>query len=157
MVNTEQPIQYYAERLAGNLEILFIAVLCFFAPIAGILITVIVFITLDTIMGIWKSVKNKVPITSRGLSALISKAFLYEVTVLATYLVDFFILNSITTKIFSQDMLVTKIIALTLLSIEIVSINENFKAVRGISIWEAMKRMVSRAQEAKDELKNTLK
>lgn len=157
MVNAGQPVQYLTDRLLGKMELIVISVACFFAPIAGILITVGVFIIFDTAMGIWKSLKNGVPITSRGLSALVSKTVLYEVTVLATFLIDQFILNSITAKIFSQEHLVTKVVALTLLSIEIVSINENFKAVRGISLWEAMKRMVARTQEIKEDIKTTIK
>ena len=157
MLNTQHPIQYFIDKLGGHLELLAISIALFFAPIAGILITVVVFIILDTVIGIWKSVKNNVPITSKGLSALISKTFLYEITILATYLADYFILNSITVSIFSQELIVTKVIALTLLGIEVYSINENFKAVRGIGLWEAMKRMLSRANEIKDDVKKTIK
>lgn len=152
MLDVNHPVRYFGEKVASHLELLAISVALFFAPIVGILITVLVFIMLDTFMGIWKSRKKKVPITSRGLSALISKTLLYEITVLCTYFVDYYILNSITSVLFSQELVVTKIIALTLLSIEAVSINENFKQVRGVSLWDAMKKMVSRAKEVKEDV-----
>jgi len=43
----------------------------FLMPISGLLFLVGFVIVLDTITGVWKSIKHKVPITSRGLSAII--------------------------------------------------------------------------------------
>jgi hypothetical protein len=60
----------------------------FLMPISGLLFLVGFVIVLDTITGVWKSIKQKVPITSRGLSAIISKMLLYEVTVIMFYMID---------------------------------------------------------------------
>ena len=54
----------------------------FFLPISGILILIGVSVILDTITGVWKSYKLKTKVTSRKLSAVISKILLYEVTVM---------------------------------------------------------------------------
>ncbi len=62
----------------------------FLMPISGLLFLVGFVIALDTITGVWKSIKRKVPITSRGLSAIISKMLLYEVTVIMFYMIDAF-------------------------------------------------------------------
>ena len=67
--------------------------IAFVAPITGILITVIVCIFADTILGVWKAKKLKERITSRKLSQLISKMLLYEATIVLIFLIDKFILN----------------------------------------------------------------
>lgn len=124
----------------------------FLMPISGLLFLVGFVIILDTITGVWKSYKNKVKITSRGLSAIISKMLLYEVTVVLFYMIDIFILNNIILKFFSVDLLLTKVLALILVSIEVMSINENYKAVKGLDLWQAMKKLFARAKEIKKEV-----
>jgi len=63
------------------------------------------------------------------------------------YLIDFYILNDIILTFFSVELLTTKILALVLVSIEVISINENIKAVKGIDIWESLKNLFARAKE----------
>jgi hypothetical protein len=124
----------------------------FLMPISGLLFLVGFVIVLDTITGVWKSYKNKVKITSRGLSAIISKMLLYEVTVIMFYMIDKFILNSIVLQFFSVELLLTKVLALILVSIEVMSINENYKAVKGLDLWQAMKNLFARAKDIKKEV-----
>jgi hypothetical protein len=124
----------------------------FLMPISGLLFLVGFVIVLDTITGVWKSIKNKVKITSRGLSAIISKMLLYEVTVILFYMIDKFILNNIILHFFSVDLLLTKILALILVSIEVMSINENYKAVKGLDLWQAMKNLFARAKDIKKDI-----
>jgi hypothetical protein len=124
----------------------------FLMPISGLLFLVGFVIVLDTVTGIWKSYKNKVKITSRGLSAIISKMLLYEVTVVLFYMIDTFILNNIILQFFSVDLLLTKVLALILVSIEVMSINENYKEVKGLDLWQAMKNLFARAKEIKKEV-----
>lgn len=124
----------------------------FLMPISGLLFLVGFVIILDTVTGIWKSYKQKVKITSRGLSAIISKMLLYEVTVILFYMIDYFILNNIVLQFFSVDLLLTKVLSLILVSIEVMSINENYKAVKGLDLWQAMKNLFARAKEIKKEV-----
>lgn len=126
-------------------------VLTFFMPITGMVLAVGFAIFLDTITGIWKSRKNGVPIRSRRLSAVISKMFLYQLTIILFFLIDWFILNDILKSIFTTDLLLTKVLSLVLISIEVVSINENYKEVRGIDLWASLKRLLSRAKELKND------
>lgn len=126
-------------------------VLTFFMPITGMVLAVGFSIFLDTITGIWKSRKNGVPIRSRRLSAVISKMFLYQLTIILFFLIDYFILNDILKTIFTTELLLTKVLSLVLISIEVVSINENYKAVRGIDLWASLKRLLSRAKELKND------
>ena len=129
-------------------------ILSFFLPIVGILILIAASVILDTITGIWKAKKLKQPITSRRLSAIISKILLYEATVMLFYAMDKFLLNDIVISFFSIELLTTKILALTMVSIEVISINENYKAVKGIDLWASLKNLFARAKEVTSDFKN---
>ena len=124
----------------------------FFLQISGILFLIGFAIFVDTLTGIWKSKKLKQAITSRKLSAIISKLALYEVAVIMLYLIDFWILDAIVLKFFSVPLMVTKITALTLCSIELISISENYKIIYGLNIWESLKNLLKRGAELKDDV-----
>ena len=124
----------------------------FFLPISGILFLIGFAILVDTITGIWKAKKLKIKITSRGLSAIVSKLFLYEMAVILTYLIDKFILNDILLQFFSVPLMLTKILSLVLCSIEVISINENIKAVKGIDLWASLKKLLQRSKEIKKDI-----
>jgi hypothetical protein len=143
-------IQTYSTKLMA-------LILSFFLPIFGILILIAASVILDTITGIWKSRKLKQPITSRKLSAVMSKILLYEATVILFYLIDYFLVNDIIYSFFSVEMLVTKVLALTLVSIELISINENYQAIYGKDIWSALKNLFARAKEVTQDFKNIKK
>jgi len=139
-------------------ELLTLISICFafFLPISGILLMIGVLISIDTITGIWKAKKIGDKITSRKLSSIISKLALYEVTVIMFFLIDQFILNDIILTFFSVPFMLTKIVALVLSSIEVMSINENYKVVKGIDLWQSMKLLFARAKDIKEDL-NKLK
>ncbi len=132
-------------------------ILSFFLPIVGILILIAASVILDTITGIWKSKKLKQPITSRRLSAIISKILLYEATVMLFYAMDKFLLNDIVISFFSIELLTTKILALVLVSIEVISINENYRAIYQKDLWDALKNLFARAKEVTSDFKNIKK
>lgn len=135
-------------------ELLTLISICFafFLPISGILLMILVLITVDTITGIWKARKLGDKISSRKLSSIISKLALYEVTVIMFFLIDKFILNDIILTFFSIPLMLTKVVALVLASIEVMSINENYKVVKGIDLWQSMKLLFTRAKEVKDDI-----
>lgn len=121
----------------------------FFMPITGLMFLIGFAIFVDTITGVWKARKLKQPITSRRLSSVISKMLLYEITVILFYLIDYFILNDIILTFFSVPLMLTKMLSLVLVSIEVVSINENYKAVKGLDLWVSAKNLITRAKEIK--------
>ena len=135
-------------------ELLTIVSICFafFIPISGILIMIGVLISIDTFTGIWKANKLGDKITSRKLSSIISKLALYEITVIMFFLIDQFILNDIILTFFSVPFMLTKVVALVLSSIEVMSINENYKVVKGIDLWQSMKLLFARAKDIKDDI-----
>ena len=142
--------------LLANIRLSFTKLLAvigaFFLPISGILFLIGFAIFVDTLTGLWKAKKLEIKITSRKLSAIISKLFLYELAVIGFYLIDYFILNDIIKQFFSVPLMLTKILSLVLVSIEVMSINENYKAVKGIDIWQAMKSLFARAKEIKTDI-----
>jgi len=126
----------------------------FFMPICGILVLIFSAVLLDTITGIWKAKKTNQSVTSRKLSAIISKILLYEATVMLFYAMDKFLLNDIVISFFGIELLTTKVLALVLVSVEIISINENYKAVKGIDLWASLKNLFARAKEVTSDFKN---
>jgi hypothetical protein len=68
------------------------------------------------------------------------------------YSIDALILNSIILQFFSVELFFTKGLALILVSIEVMSINENYKAVKKLDLWQAMKNLFSRAKEIKKDI-----
>jgi len=131
--------------------------LAFFLPISGILLMIGVLIVIDTVAGIWKAKKVGEKITSRRLSAIVSKLALYEVTVIMFFLIDVFILNDIILTFFSVPFMLTKVVSLVLASIEVMSINESWKRVKNIDLWTSLKNLLSRSAEINDDIKKIKK
>ena len=124
----------------------------FFLPISNVLFLIGFCIFLDTVFGLWKAKKLKEKITSRKLSSIISKMMLYQITVILFFLIDKFILNAIILQFFSVPLMLTKIIALILISIEVFSIDENYRAIHKYGLWYAFKKAVGRAKEIKKDI-----
>jgi hypothetical protein len=144
--------QILTAALNNSLTRIMLIIGAFLAPIQGIMITVGICILADTAMGIWKAKKLCEKITSRKLSQIISKMFLYQMTVILIFCVDTFILNDIIQQFFTVPLLITKIVAMTLISIELFSIDENFKAVKKKGFWDYFKKLTARAKDIKDEI-----
>ena len=150
--------QFYLLVFTIKQELLtLLTIICsFFLPISGILGLLFALILTDTATGIWKAKHLKEKITSRKLSTVISKLVLYELAVVLFYLIDYYILNDIILTFFSVPLMLTKILALVLASIEIMSISENWRIVKGVNLWQSAKLLFARAKEVKDDL-NKLK
>lgn len=123
----------------------------FFAPISGILILMLCLIVADTISGLWKAKKLKEKITSWGFSAIVNKIILYCGAIILFFGLDKFILNDIIITMFSVPFVTTKLVSLVFCSIELFSIDENFKAVKGVGFWQQAKKLISTAKLVKEE------
>lgn len=140
----------------------FSIVLAFLIPIYGLILAVGCCIVADTIIGILKAKKLNgwKSISSRRLSAIVSKMFLYEGALVLFFFIDKFIIGEFTAIFIEIPLILTKILAATLCFIEIKSIDENIEIITGKSVWNRFKEMLTRAQEAKKEisdLKNSKK
>lgn len=130
------------------------SILLLFAPIYGLLIAVGAAIILDTVTGVFKSIKLKglSSIRSRKLSNIVSKMLLYEVCVLFLFLMDKFLLNEFIKHAFGFDFMFTKICAILLIFIELVSIKENIEEAFNVDIWKLLKKALSRAKEVHSDI-----
>jgi hypothetical protein len=135
--------------------IYFLTATClFFTPILGLLIAVGAAIALDTVFGIYRSVKVKgwKFVTSRRLSEIISKMLLYQMCIICLYVIDFFILSEFFHKWFSVSFFATKMCAILLIFIESVSMKENFEKATGLDVWSLIKKALGRANELKESI-----
>lgn len=136
------------------LQYIFASILLLFAPIYGLLIAVAAAIILDTITGVFKSIKVNgwCSIRSRKLSNIVSKMLLYEVCILFLFLMDKYLLNEFVKSAFGFELMFTKICAILLMFIELVSIKENVEEAFKINIWALLKKLLSRAKEIKSDI-----
>jgi hypothetical protein len=150
--------QFYLLIYTVKNSLLKLITICFsfFIPISGILGLLFALILSDTATGIWKAKHLKQEITSRKLSAIISKLLLYELCVILFYLIDYFILNDIILVFFSVPLMLTKVLALVLASIEIMSVSENWRIVKGVNLFQSAKLLFTRAIDIKNDI-NKLK
>lgn len=130
--------------------------LAFVLPIRGLLLAIGLCIFLDTIFGVMKARKLKQKISSRGLSKIISKMFLYQGTILLFFIIDIFVLGEFVAVFIGIPLFLTKVIACVLIFIELKSMDENFKLIYGTSLWDKLKDMLARAKDLKQEI-NDLK
>jgi hypothetical protein len=133
---------------------IFASVILLFVPIYGLLISVGTAIVLDTITGIFKSIKLSgwASIRSRKLSNVISKMALYEICILLLFVMDKFVLNEFIKPAFGFDFMFTKICAILLIFTELVSIKENIEESFKIDIWKLLKSTFNRAKEIKSDI-----
>jgi hypothetical protein len=68
------------------------------------------------------------------------------------YTSDFFIINYLTKEVISVDYIATKLIALTLISIEVKSMDESFEKVKGYSFIKEIVKMIVKAKNVKKHL-----
>ena len=136
-----QTIQTYIETIIAVLIV-------FFAPITGMIILVALSTLIDTGFGCWRAFKLGETITSKKFRfGLLPKLLSYVGVVMLVYASDVFILNDLTRMVVSLDFMSTKVIALTLLSIEVKSIDESFEAIYK---WSFLKRLTGLIVKAKN-------
>jgi hypothetical protein len=139
--------------LGSNISILFKILIVFFAPIKGIILLVALATIIDTGFGIWKAKKLKENINSKTFRhGFVPKLISYVVGIMLVYTSDFFIINYLTKEVVSVDYIATKLIALTLISIEVKSMDESFEKVKGYSFIKEIVKMIVKAKNVKKHL-----
>jgi len=133
------------------------ALVIFLAPIKFILILVGIAIFLDTLVGIIKSKKLKVPITSKKLSNVMYKMLIYQGAVLTFYCIDVHILGDFIRLAVSVPYALTKVVALIAISIEMYSIDESlmkFNDGKGFKFY--FKRLIGLVRDTKKDVNEIL-
>ena len=144
---TNKMIQNIIAIFKTNFLIFSSFILSFFAPVIPFIVITILFILLDTIMGI---LKVKFTAENMGLKlnsnafkrGFIPKMLIYTLVLIAVYSADKILTNEIVKHYTQFNFVITKLIALILIVIEAWSIDENFKAIFGVSIIEKFKQSV---------------
>lgn len=116
-----------------------LAIMAILAPIKAVLITVGVLIVADLIFGIWAAVKKGEEITSRKMSATISKALVYQVAVITAFLVERYLMEGFIP--------VTKIVSSMIGIVEIKSLYENCGIILGQPIFKLIFDRIKREGE----------
>lgn len=130
------------------------SLILFYTPILGLLIGVGVAIALDTVTGVFKSIKlnGTSSIRSRILSNIISKMALYELCILSLFAIDYYVLSEFIIRSFGINFMFTKICAIMLIFVELVSIKENIEKTFNVDIWKLLKSSFNRAKEIKNDV-----
>jgi hypothetical protein len=125
-------------------------ILSFFQPIQYVLLAVGAFILLDTIMAYIRTRKTKRNWTSRQMRiGLVPKLITYQLLIITFFLVDFALLNEFIIFFTKIPFFLTKITAIVLVYIEILSIDESFKVIKGKSIFSYFTEMIKSAKKIK--------
>ena len=118
--------------------------------------TVAIVTLLDTGFGLWRSYKLGREIKSRLLRVgLGNKLIPYISIVMLVYMSDVFIINDLLSSAVSIDFMATKSIALVLIAIEVKSMDESFKEVKGYSFVNKIIRVLISLKNAKNKIKNS--
>lgn len=126
-------------------------VAAFFAPIVPLILIVGAVIAIDTFWGIKKARFLGEEVNSKKMSNIIGKMLLYNSAILTFYPIDLYILSDFT-QIFTEiDFVSTKLVAITLIRIEMLSINESYQIIKGVDMIKHFKNTLKRVSEVKEE------
>jgi hypothetical protein len=139
-----------------NIKWLLGIIIAFLAPIKALIIIVGVSIFLDTIMGILRSIKQGHKFTSNRLSRVVSKMFLYQVVVILFFSIEKYILADFILSFTTVELFLTKLVTFGLISIEIISINENYEIISGVNIFNKIKSNLKRGADLKNKVKDSI-
>jgi hypothetical protein len=137
------------------LHTVLLTLITFFAPIHGVILTVISFVLFDTAIAYWRVKKTGTKWTSKKLRVgLVQKSITYISLIVLFFLMDKFILNEFVKTFVNIDYFLTKALTLIFIFIEFTSIDESYTIVRGKSIFQSLKELIGKANDIKNDLKN---
>lgn len=137
-----------------NLSSFLSVIAAFLFPIKAIMITVGLSILGDTAIGIYRAKKKGEKITSRKLSQIISKMFLYQGAIVLFFCIEKFILADFILLFTGIPLFLTKLVGALMVFIEIQSISESIESLTGKSIWARLKEMITRAKDIKEDIED---
>lgn len=130
--------------LKENIIHFFLFIATFFAPVVPMIVATILFILLDTLMGLWKCKALGEVRRSNGFKrGFIPKMLIYTLLIGTVFVADNYITNQAVKHYTQFDFVITKIIALILIFIEAWSIDENFKSIYGFSVIGLFKKFIT--------------
>ena len=140
-----------------TIDKILITLSAFLMPIKPLMVLVGLMIFLDTIFGVWKCKKQGTKVTSKGLSAIVSKMVLYQFAVILVFALEKFMFGDFILLFTAIPLFLTKVVATLLVGIELTSISENIEEATGVNIWQKVKDMLGRAKDIKNDVNDILK
>jgi hypothetical protein len=133
---------------------LLLPVILFFAPIYVMVFLVGLSTIVDTGFGIWKAKQLGEEVSSKACrNGLVPKIKSYVLIVLALFIADQYIVNEFTKLFIDVEFVSTKLISLGLIVIEVKSMDESFKKVKGYSFIGKLFSNLRNIKKVKDEFK----
>ena len=100
----------------------------YFTPIIPVILTVGLLIAVDTILGVWASIKKCDRITSNRASRVVSKMFIYQTVLITLFVVE--------QHIWGVWIAAVKIAAGAIAVVEVISILENSGVILGQPVFK---------------------
>ena len=122
------------------------------APIQGIILMLISFILLDTIVGIYTSIKlnGRKYFSSNKLFNIVVKSFFYVMSVVLVLMLDKFIFGG---KVFGVPYLLSKGMSIFWIYIEIKSLDEHSIKLGNQSFWVLIRDLIKKVMSIKTDIK----
>jgi len=138
-----------------TLSALIIAITLFLLPISGLLLTMIAFVLLDTIIGIYVSIKldGWNSFKSTKFFNLVVKSFFYLTTIIMAYFLDKYMLDG---SFMGIKLLLSKAMTAVWIFNEVNSCDENSIKLGNKSVWVLSRDLISKLKTLKKDL-NELK
>ena len=131
---------------------IFASLFTILSPVQPMVLVAILAIFIDTIFGVWRSVKQGgwSAFKSRRLSDTIGKSLLYSGGIVFTFLIEKFIAGDIIAHFIAVELIMTKFVAFFCVVVEVKSINESYESVTGKNILASMRKFVTRSKQELD-------
>ena len=129
----------------------FLSALAIFAPIKGLVLLLTCLISMDTVFGIYTSIKigGIHAFKSNKLFNCVVKTFFYVSSLLLLFMVDKFVFDG---QLFGINFLLSKAVAVFWCYIELKSLDENSIKLGNKSVWIIAKEAISKYKELKKDL-----
>lgn len=148
-------MKQFLHQIQEVLGITFATLSAFFAPVAGTLLAVGAAIFLDVVVAYWRTRVKKESWTSRKMGkGLIGKFLSYQTAVILFFFMDKFILNDFVFMFANIPFLMTKVIALVIIFIELKSIDESWKIVKGVGLFEGITKLIKFSKKIKNQIED---
>lgn len=125
----------------------------FFAPVAGIMYTIGVFILLDTFLGIIAAQKMGEKIESKKLSKVVWKMLMYQAVTISFFVMDVHIVGDLLGTLINAPYVLTKTVGVALIAIEFKSIDENIEKMTGTTLLKRLYDLIAKGKDIASKIK----
>lgn len=141
--------------LASIYQSLLLPLIIFLAPIMPMIVLVGLSTLVDTGFGIWKAKKQGHRFSSKTCrKGLVPKVTSYTIMIFTLFCVDIYLVNEFTKLFINIEFVSTKVMAVSLIFIEVKSMDESFEAVKGYSFINKILANIKNIKKIKKDLED---